>query len=103
MDLFWQLTRKFSSTKPFNIAVQKEGPLFLNADGSIGSGIDDGSMSIYFGAKKFRGRSKPYSYLNIEAAIKDDVSERSSTKSVYAKAWQKLMVRLVSKPANIKP
>ncbi len=80
-------TRKFSSTKPFNISVQNEGPLFLNADGSIESGIDDGSMSIYFGAEKFRGGSKQYSCMNIEAAIKDDVNERSSTRSVYAKEW----------------
>ncbi len=65
-----------------NIALQKD-PRDLMA-----AGVDDGSMSYYFGTTAFGSTGKPFSYVNIEAGGKENTPDTDA-----AKRWQKQMLK----------
>lgn len=68
---------KFSSLEePFNIALQENRRFLVDSrgenKGKIKTRLDDGSMSIYFGATLYRNTGKSFDYINIEAEGKKD-------------------------------
>jgi hypothetical protein len=65
-----------------NIALQKD-PRDL-----IAAGVDDGSMSYYFGTTVFGSTGKPFSYVNIEAGGKENSPDTDA-----AKRWQKTIIK----------
>lgn len=84
LSLYNQLFNWSMSTKTAcNLALQKERSALLTA------GVDDGSMSFYFGTTLFGTSGKPYSYINIEAGGKENAADTDA-----AKRWQKTVLRV---------
>lgn len=81
---FFDLNNPFA----FSIAVQEEMKYLTDQNGKLIKDYDDGSMSIYFGAKSY-APNVPYSYINIEAGGKANKSEDTDS----SKKWQKQMIR----------
>jgi hypothetical protein len=65
-----------------NIALQKD------SRNLIAAGVDDGSMSYYFGTTAFGSTGKPFSYINIEAGGKENAPDTDA-----AKRWQKTIIK----------
>lgn len=83
LSLYNQFFNWSTRTKtPCNIALQKD-----RAD-LIEGGLDDGSMSIYFGMTLFGSSGRPYSYINVEAGGKENAADNDN-----AKRWQKQMLK----------
>lgn len=58
--------------------------------------LDDGSMSIYFGATLFKDTGNPFNYLVVEAGyVKDAPSPEAQRKNAANKEWQKNVIRKI--------
>lgn len=81
----------FNLSTPFNIALQQERRSLIEITAGktqIRKGIDDGSMSIYFGATSIKGTVKAFSYINVEGRDKQDENDNS-------KFWQKEIIKMI--------
>lgn len=81
---FFDLNNPFA----FSIALQEEKNYLTDQNGKVKEDYDDGSMSIYFGAKS-DAPNVTYSYINIEAGGKANKPENVDS----SKKWQKQMIR----------
>lgn len=88
----------FGLETSFNIALQENRKYLVESGGAnrgkIKANLDDGSMSIYFGATLFKNTGKPFDYMNIEAEGKDKGDGTGGYKQRQKKAIELVITKI---------